>query len=210
MSDVISTTFAALHEAGACPSRYRHLAKALGGMTRYGRETPIPIALILKHNGLDDALWALRAVLPEYSARAERLVRLFAVWCARDLSLGDGRRMWDLLIDERSREAVRVAERYANGDATYEELAAAQDAACAAARTATCAEAKSAACAANYTADMAVAWTVARAATLAVADAAAADTTKASVWYDAWTTAMSAETRRFAEMLACEEDGGSP
>ena len=53
---------------------------------------------------------------------------LFACWCVRQV--------WHLLTDERSRNAVVVAEKYANGDATQEELAAAGDAAWAAARVA--------------------------------------------------------------------------
>ncbi len=60
----------------------------------------------------------------------DKTARLFACWCARQV--------WDLLTDERSKEAVVVTERFANGDATEEELsaarAAAQDAAWAAQR----------------------------------------------------------------------------
>ena len=51
----------------------------------------------------------------------DKTLRLFACWCARQV--------WDLLPDERSRNAVEVAERYANGEATNEELSAARDAA---------------------------------------------------------------------------------
>ena len=61
----------------------------------------------------------------------DKTLRLFAVWCARNaLALVDN-------PDERSVNAVDVAERYANGKATKEELAAAWDAAWGAARTAT-------------------------------------------------------------------------
>ena len=59
---------------------------------------------------------------------SDRECRLIACRCVRETPLGDGRKVWDLLVDE-SRRAVAIAERYADGDATDEELAAAYAAA---------------------------------------------------------------------------------
>jgi hypothetical protein len=64
---------------------------------------------------------------------ARTILRLFAVWCARDMPISGGRRAWDLLIDKRSKNAVLIAERHAHGQATDKELAAARAAAWAAA-----------------------------------------------------------------------------
>ena len=50
-----------------------------------------------------------------------KTLRLFACRCVRDV--------WPLLTDERSRNAVEVAERFANGEASREELWTARDAA---------------------------------------------------------------------------------
>jgi len=58
----------------------------------------------------------------------DKTARLFACWCVRQV--------WNLLTDERSKTAIEVAERYVNGEATEEELAAAGDAAWDAARAA--------------------------------------------------------------------------
>ena len=60
----------------------------------------------------------------------EKDMRLFAVWCAREaLKLLEN-------PDQRSIDACDVAERFANGEATIEELAAAEDATWAAAMAA--------------------------------------------------------------------------
>lgn len=127
------TTFRLLREHDACADRYRHLAAALGGENSYGDDTPIPVLRILETNGLDDALWAFRAIPPEQAEARDRMARLFACACARYTPVGDGRSAWDLMDDERSRRAVEVAERFALGIASEAELAAAWAAAWAAA-----------------------------------------------------------------------------
>ncbi|WP_261524068.1 hypothetical protein [Burkholderia multivorans] len=130
-----TVTLAALRKAGACYDGYNKLVRSLQGQPftdedadresyiRFRHDAEIPLLDILKSNGLDDALWSLRCV-----SGADRDIRLFAVWCARQVE--------HLMEDHRSKDALNVAERFANGDASGEELAAAWSAARAAARAA--------------------------------------------------------------------------
>ena len=67
----------------------------------------------------EDIIW----VLCRNDYMSERDLRLFAVWCAREaLKLIDK-------PDQRSINACDIAEKFANGNATSKELAAARDAA---------------------------------------------------------------------------------
>ena len=89
----------------------------------------------------------------------DKNLRLFAVWCARQVEY--------LMADERSKNAINIAEKYANGEATNEELAAAWAAAWDAARAAARAAASDAAWSAAWDASdaaRAAAWDAARAA----------------------------------------------
>lgn len=72
-------------------------------------DEPLPLVTILDSNGLDGALWALRTVTGE-----DARIRRYAVWCARQVQ--------HLMKDDRSIQALDVAERYANGLATEDEL----------------------------------------------------------------------------------------
>ena len=98
----------------------------------------------------------------------DTVLRKLACRFVRETPLHDGRTVWDLLTDERSRRAVEVAERYADGKATAQELDAAYAAAFAAADAADAAYA-AAARAAAYDAAYAAACNAARVAAYAAA-----------------------------------------
>jgi len=72
-------------------------------------DEPLPFGVILDSNGLEDALWCCHTA-PEHN----RVWRLYAVWCARQVQR--------LMTDQRSLNALNVAERHANGQATDGEL----------------------------------------------------------------------------------------
>lgn len=59
----------------------------------------------------DWMLWALRKI----GVIGDERFRSFACWCIRHTPLIDGRLVWDLLVDQRSRAAVDLAERVAAG-----------------------------------------------------------------------------------------------
>ena len=131
---MIYTTLNRIREHGPCSDGWAKLLRHLG--KTQADDEPLALGTILKSNGLDDALWCLRAV-----DERQREMRLYAVWCARQVQ--------HLITDPRSLAALDVAERHANGDATDEELgaarAAARDAASAAAWDAARAAARDAA-----------------------------------------------------------------
>jgi len=89
----------------------------------------------------DWLFWILTAIDAPVNDKTERL---FAVWCARNTPMHDGRTTGALLTDPRSIAALEVAERFAYGNATTEKLDAAWAAARAAARDAAGAAARAA------------------------------------------------------------------
>ena len=148
----------------------------------------------------DWMLWILERTKP----MPDKMARKFACWCVRNTPLADGRTVWDLLTDERSRNAVVVAERHAVGKATDEALAAARDAAWdaagAAAWDAAGVAAWAAARAAARAAAGAAAWDAARAAAQAAAWDAARDALDAA-WDAAWDAARDAQCREIRQLI---------
>lgn len=109
-----TTTLNAIRAHGPCAHGWSKLLAHLG-KTKADDE-PLPLLTVLDSNGLDDALWCMRA-MPEH----DKHWRLFAVWCARQVQ--------HLMRDPRSISALDVVERHARGDATDAELSAARAAA---------------------------------------------------------------------------------
>ena len=136
-------------------------------------------------------------LIRKIEAWTDRSAREFACWCVRNTPLENGKTTWSLLTDQRSKDAVIVAEKYAKGEATKEELDAARDAAWAAARAAAgaaaWAAARAAAGAAAWDAAGAAAWAATRAAAWAAAGAAAWDAARDAAW--------AAQTRHLFEIL---------
>ena len=117
----MKTTLNSIREHSPCPDGWRKLLAHLG--KNRADDEPLAIITILDSNGLEDALWCLRAVDGH-----DRELRLYAVWCARQVQ--------HLMTDPRSIAALDVAERFANGNATQAELDTARAAAGVAARAA--------------------------------------------------------------------------
>ena len=153
---MLTTTLNHIRDNHPCTEGWTKLLAGLG-KTKADDE-PVAYVTILRINGLDDALWCMRAE-PQHA----NLWRMFAVRCARKVE--------HLMTDQRSRDALDVAERHANGQATDEELDAARDAADAA---------RDAAWAAAWAAAGAAARAAARA-TAAAAGAAAGDAIKKQI-----------------------------
>ena len=108
------TTLNRIESHNPCTQGWRTLLKALGKAK--ADDEPVSMSFILQAVGLDDALWTLRCL-----EGADKEIRLFAVECARQVQ--------HLMADPRSLAAIDVAERFANGLATSEELDAAWEAA---------------------------------------------------------------------------------
>jgi len=168
------TTLNAIRAHSPCADGWQKLLSHLGKTT--ADDEPLSIITVLDSNGLGDAIWCLRAVSVH-----DREIRLYAVWCARQVQ--------HLMTDLRSLVALDVAERHARGSATDAELYAAQAAAGAAARDAT------------WTAAAAVR-RLQRQGAAAWAAAAAAAAARSAAWDAAWDAAWAAQAARLRLVCA--------
>ena len=141
----MKTTLNQIRVKSPCASGWKKLLAHLG--KTQADDEALSIITILESNGLDDALWCLRAVTGH-----DREIRLYAAWCARQVQH---------LMTKRSIDALDVAERFAIGLATDSDLAAAwvaSDAASNAACSAATAAAWVASDAAGSAAPIAASW----------------------------------------------------
>ena len=163
---MLTTTLNRIRAHSPCRAGWETLLRGLG--KTQADDEPLPYSDILRINGLDDALWCCHAE-PQYSKEW----RLYAVWCAR--------RVQHLMTDARSVAALNVAERYAHGQATDDELNAAS----------------------------AAAWDAARAAAEAAAEVAAWDAASAAARAAARAAAWDEHAAEFLRVVGHPETGGA-
>jgi hypothetical protein len=107
----MKTTLNKIREHQPCKDGWTKLLKYLGKVQ--ADDVELDLLTIFESNGLDDALWCLRAV-----DGFEKEKRLMAVAFAREVQ--------HLMTDQRSLVALDVAEKFANGEAKQEDLTAAR------------------------------------------------------------------------------------
>ena len=172
MKAIITTTLYRLRKHHACKDRYDHLVSKLG--PEWGDQQPINLRKILEYNGIDDCLWAFRAVKhPE----GDQVMRLMAADFAEAvLPIYESK----YSLDGRPRRAIQAARDYVDGKITAKKRVAAGAAARTAARAAADA-ATWAAARATGAATRATAWVAAEAAAGA-ATMAAIKAIKEATW----------------------------
>ena len=164
----MQTTLNKIKEHSPCKEGWEKLLDHLN--KTQSDDEPLELRTILESNGLDDTIWAFRAVEGK-----DKEIRLFAADCA-ELVLPIYEKHYP--NDNRPRLAIQAARDYANGLITIEKLAAAR----AAARDAAWDAAGDAARAAAWAAARAAAWDAARAAAWDAAWDAAGDAARAAAW----------------------------
>ena len=179
----MKTTLNQIKAKSPCTDGWKKLLKYLG-KTKADDES-LSILTVLESNGLDDAVWCLRAVEGK-----DKEIRFYTVWCARQVQHS--------MTDKRSIDALDVAKRFANGLANGIEFNAARAAAWAASDAASDAAWSAAGATAGATA-----WSAARAAAWA-ASSSAWNATRAAraAWVSAGDATRDAQTNKLIEICA--------
>ena len=106
-------TLNAIRKHSPCQDGWTKLLTHLG-KTKADDE-PLRLSTVLESNGLDDCLWCMRALPPEYDDQARLLVCDIAERALRFVPDGENR----------PRIAIETARRFSRGEATNSELTAA-------------------------------------------------------------------------------------
>lgn len=113
----MKTTLNKIREHNPCEYSWKKLLKHLNKTE--ADDEPLEIKTILDSNGIQDAVWALRAVDGH-----DRDIRLFIYDCAESvLHLFEK----EFANDYRPREAIDTSRRFANGECGLDELSVARD-----------------------------------------------------------------------------------
>ena len=110
----LCTTFALAHEAGACSSSYRKMAKAVSGISKYGEDTPLPLSEVLTVCGLSDTLWCFRCVLSGQEEERDRVLYSFLADVLEHIR--------DKLYDDRSKAVIPMLRRRASRTTSAAEI----------------------------------------------------------------------------------------
>ena len=205
---MITTTLKRIKKHRPRQNVWEKLLNGLGKKKADGE--PLSFATILEINGIHDALWCCR-VEPQYAKEWQLLAVAFA------------RRVEHFNTDSRLKNVIDVAERYANGEATDEELRVATRvvawgttwaAARGAVRDVVRDAAKVAAWDAAWDAARAAArgnvwdaaWDAAKGAAWNAAWAAARDTVRVAAWGTAWDAEREWQTQEFLRVITETEE----
>jgi hypothetical protein len=119
---VLTTTLNEIKKHRPCRSGWETLTESLG--KDFNPDEKIPLLTILKANGINDVLWARRAV--ENSEEKKRILKSFALDAAEHVLYLFEKKFPE---DNRPRFAIECAREFLAGTKTKQELAAAADAA---------------------------------------------------------------------------------
>jgi len=174
------TTLNQIRSHRPCSDGWETLLKHLG--KTQPDDEPLSFATILESNGFDDTLWCLRTV-----EGYDREIRLYAVWCTRQVEHLDPFGV--------AKQTNNVSERYAHGEATEDELKAAR------------AEAMEAMEAMEAGAAWAAVWAAmaAREAAMAAMAAREAREAEGKAAWEAWEAEGKAQKQEFIKRFCTEE-----